>query len=106
MELLLNYMYQGEINVVQEMLPSLIRAAEALRIKGLAVPDDMPSGKDSTKKRSNTSNDTPHPKRRLEEGRRKHQSSLEQNQTSESKKSNTFVEEIENDVGICIYLYF
>lgn len=42
MELLLSYMYQGEINVVQEKLPYLIKAAEALKIKGLAVPDDLP----------------------------------------------------------------
>ncbi|KAB7501649.1 Longitudinals lacking protein [Armadillidium nasatum] len=43
MELLLNYMYQGEVNVVQDSLPNLIKAAEALKIKGLAVPDDIPS---------------------------------------------------------------
>ena len=37
---LLNYMYLGEVNVLQDVLPNLIKAAEALRIKGLAVCDD------------------------------------------------------------------
>ncbi|MCL4134396.1 UNVERIFIED_CONTAM: hypothetical protein GTU68_008326 [Idotea baltica] len=69
MELLLDYMYKGEVNVVQEMLPTLIKAAEALRVKGLAVPDEMPSGKDYStgRKRSNSSNDSPQAKRKSEE---------------------------------------
>lgn len=40
LEALLDYMYIGEVNVVQAELPSLIKAADCLRIKGLAVPDD------------------------------------------------------------------
>ena len=40
MEALLNYMYKGEVNVPQETLPELIKAAEAFKIKGLAVPDE------------------------------------------------------------------
>ncbi|KAF2356458.1 BTB/POZ domain [Trinorchestia longiramus] len=39
-EALLHYMYIGEVNVVQERLAGLIKAAECLQIKGLAVPDD------------------------------------------------------------------
>ncbi|XP_076045223.1 uncharacterized protein LOC143027676 isoform X3 [Oratosquilla oratoria] len=39
-EALLNYMYIGEVNVVQNDLAGLIKAAECLRIKGLAVPDE------------------------------------------------------------------
>ena len=42
LEALLNYMYIGEVNVVQENLAGLIKAAESLRIKGLAVPDEEP----------------------------------------------------------------
>lgn len=44
MEALLNYMYAGVVSVSQSDLAQLIRAAELLEIKGLAVPDDPPSG--------------------------------------------------------------
>ncbi|KAK4324187.1 hypothetical protein Pmani_005189 [Petrolisthes manimaculis] len=43
LEALLNYMYVGEVNVLQNNLSGLIKAAEGLRIKGLAVPDESPS---------------------------------------------------------------
>ncbi|MCL4158088.1 UNVERIFIED_CONTAM: hypothetical protein GTU68_017282, partial [Idotea baltica] len=36
LEALLNYMYKGEVNVLQDRLPGLIRAAEALKVRGLA----------------------------------------------------------------------
>ena len=39
-EALLSYMYVGEVNVLQEKLPGLLKAAECLQIKGLAVPDE------------------------------------------------------------------
>ena len=39
-EALLSYMYLGEVNVLQDNLASLLRAAESLGIKGLAVSDD------------------------------------------------------------------
>ncbi|KAG7172917.1 Longitudinals lacking protein-like 31 [Homarus americanus] len=42
LEALLNYMYLGEVNVLQTELGGLIKAAECLRIKGLAVPDESP----------------------------------------------------------------
>ncbi|XP_042227433.1 protein tramtrack, beta isoform-like [Homarus americanus] len=42
MEALLNYMYLGEVKVLQRDLPGLLRAAECLKIKGLAVPDEAP----------------------------------------------------------------
>ncbi|XP_042875592.1 longitudinals lacking protein, isoforms A/B/D/L-like isoform X11 [Penaeus japonicus] len=45
LEALLDYMYLGEVNVRQSDLASLIKAAENLRIKGLAVPDDEPTNK-------------------------------------------------------------
>ncbi|KAB7498101.1 Longitudinals lacking protein-like [Armadillidium nasatum] len=72
MELLLNYMYQGEVNVVQEKLPSLIKAAEALKIKGLAVPDDLPSTKEpSGRKRSHQGDENLNSRRRNEEKRKR-----------------------------------
>ena len=37
---LLSYMYSGEVNVPQSQLPTLIRAAETLQIKGIAAPDE------------------------------------------------------------------
>ncbi|CAL4126326.1 unnamed protein product, partial [Meganyctiphanes norvegica] len=43
LEALLDYMYQGEVNVLQSDLPGLIKTAECLRIRGLAVPDDEPT---------------------------------------------------------------
>ncbi|MCL4124400.1 UNVERIFIED_CONTAM: hypothetical protein GTU68_005202, partial [Idotea baltica] len=92
MELLLNYMYQGEVNVVQEKLPSLIKAAEALKIKGLAVPDDLPSGKDSSgKKRSNSSQSESEPKRRLEQ--RNRSSSQDMDSQSEANKTQPRIKE-------------
>ncbi|CAL4236513.1 unnamed protein product, partial [Meganyctiphanes norvegica] len=42
-EALLDYMYLGEVNVNQNDLSSLIKTAECLRIKGLAVPDEDPT---------------------------------------------------------------
>ncbi|KAK7080528.1 hypothetical protein SK128_026793 [Halocaridina rubra] len=43
LEALLNYMYLGEVSVLQADLAGLIKAAECLKIKGLAVPDEAPS---------------------------------------------------------------
>ncbi|XP_071514939.1 uncharacterized protein [Panulirus ornatus] len=40
MESLLSYMYAGVVSVAQSDLPQLIKVAEALQIKGLAVPDE------------------------------------------------------------------
>ncbi|KAL7638272.1 UNVERIFIED_CONTAM: hypothetical protein RMT77_010836 [Armadillidium vulgare] len=92
MELLLNYMYQGEVNVVQDSLPNLIKAAEALKIKGLAVPDDIPSGKESSsRKRGNQNSDSSVPKRRAEERKRKANSptvSHDKSEISEQHQNN------------------
>ncbi|KAF2347377.1 BTB/POZ domain [Trinorchestia longiramus] len=43
LEALLDYMYAGEVEVKHSSLSSLIKAAECLCIKGLAVPDGDPS---------------------------------------------------------------
>lgn len=88
MELLLNYMYQGEVNVVQERLPTLIKAAEALKIKGLAVPDDLPSGKESSgRKRTLASDETLHSKRRDEKRKRRNSSELNSIRSSDTTSS-------------------
>ncbi|MCL4131125.1 UNVERIFIED_CONTAM: hypothetical protein GTU68_065518 [Idotea baltica] len=42
LEALLDYMYLGEVDVKQSELAGLIKAAECLKIKGLAVPDEDP----------------------------------------------------------------
>merc|ERR1739838_563379 len=65
LEALLNYMYVGEVNVLQNELAGLIKAAECLQIKGLAVPDEAPS-KDSPKesKRGVAKEESPQAKRR------------------------------------------
>lgn len=43
-EALLDYMYIGEVEIKQSELAGLIKAAECLRIKGLAVADEDPTG--------------------------------------------------------------
>ncbi|XP_069173785.1 zinc finger and BTB domain-containing protein 7A isoform X41 [Procambarus clarkii] len=71
LEALLSYMYAGVVSVAQNDLARLIKAAELLQIKGLAVPDEPPM-KDGAKKNSYpwSSRDdrtSPHPKRRRRE---------------------------------------
>lgn len=39
---------QGEVHVPQSELGSLLRTAEGLQVKGLAVPDDSPRGSSTT----------------------------------------------------------
>lgn len=75
-EALLDFMYHGEVNVPQSSLGSLIKTAEGLQIKGLAVPDDPPASKreqerDKRERDSSSSshleNRSPPPKRRIRE---------------------------------------
>ncbi|KAF2355317.1 BTB/POZ domain [Trinorchestia longiramus] len=40
MEALLDFMYKGEVHVAETEVPSLLRTAEGLQVKGLAVPDN------------------------------------------------------------------
>lgn len=55
LEALLNYMYLGEVNVLQADLAGLIKAAECLKIKGLAVPDEAPSSRSGGKEKRSAS---------------------------------------------------
>lgn len=78
LEALLDYMYLGEVNVRQSDLATLIKAAECLRVKGLAVPDDEPPARkptrsnDSQSRRGDTSSTPPAKRKRrsdIEDGR-------------------------------------
>ncbi|KAK8375749.1 hypothetical protein O3P69_008480 [Scylla paramamosain] len=71
MEALLSYMYDGVVSVLQQDLARLIKAAELLQIKGLAVPDEPPlkelSKKNAYPWSSRDDRSSPHPKRRRRE---------------------------------------
>ncbi|CAG9856996.1 unnamed protein product [Phyllotreta striolata] len=45
---IVDFMYKGEISVVQEQLQSLIKAAESLQVRGLATQDPFGVDKEST----------------------------------------------------------
>ncbi|MCL4121346.1 UNVERIFIED_CONTAM: hypothetical protein GTU68_027660 [Idotea baltica] len=92
MELLLNYMYQGEVNVAQEKLPVLLKAAEALQIKGIAVPDELPSNKEplSKKRRRLSTADYSQSKRRMEENESSPSESMERTNENTSSRLNSY----------------
>lgn len=45
---IVDFMYKGEISVIQEQLQSLIKAAESLQVRGLATQDPFGVDKEST----------------------------------------------------------
>ncbi|XP_045613961.1 protein abrupt isoform X6 [Procambarus clarkii] len=88
LEALLNYMYAGEANVVQSDLARLIKAAECLRIKGLAVPDEAPQLSDSKRPHTDGHRDeTYHPKRRKHDDHSISPSKSNQGHTRERRNS-------------------
>ncbi|KAK4296992.1 hypothetical protein Pmani_030559 [Petrolisthes manimaculis] len=68
LEALLSYMYAGIVSVAQRDLARLIKVAELLQIKGLAVPDELPSDKKNVINSHNTSRDSISPKSKLLRG--------------------------------------
>ncbi|XP_018025595.1 longitudinals lacking protein, isoforms H/M/V isoform X1 [Hyalella azteca] len=93
LDALLNYMYLGEVNVLQKDLSGLIKAAECLQVKGLAVADDVPSPphrtnnsthfKKSTKRLTSTSSDQEKSKR----SRREPEQISDENEHTQSSTS-------------------
>lgn len=47
MKNLLQFMYQGEVSVSQEQIPTFMRVAEALKVKGLTDADNVSIGNSS-----------------------------------------------------------
>lgn len=67
LEALLSYMYLGQVSVPQDDLGGLIKAAECLAIKGLAVPDEPtspPQQESHSRPSAATEEGQPNPKRR------------------------------------------
>ncbi|XP_042233484.1 protein tramtrack, beta isoform-like isoform X4 [Homarus americanus] len=61
LEALLSYMYAGVVSVAQSDLARLIKVAELLQIKGLAVPDEPPnSSKKAYNQRTSDDRTSPH----------------------------------------------
>ncbi|XP_068225819.1 protein tramtrack, beta isoform-like isoform X2 [Palaemon carinicauda] len=75
LEFLLDYMYIGEVNVRQNELSSLLKAAECLKVKGLAVREDDQTQTDSPKRHGSREkrdvSSPPTKRRRAEEYRSK-----------------------------------
>lgn len=63
LEALLNYMYLGEVSVFRTELKSLVKAAEILKVKGLAEQTENSSGNENKVKRSSWEADQPESKR-------------------------------------------
>ncbi|CAH0712768.1 unnamed protein product, partial [Brenthis ino] len=54
MQALVDFMYKGEVNVTQEELPSLLKSAEALQIRGLCSGETSTTGEGRTDSRDFT----------------------------------------------------
>ncbi|XP_042221853.1 RE1-silencing transcription factor B-like isoform X2 [Homarus americanus] len=67
MEALLSYMYAGVASVAQHDLASLLKAAEALCIKGLAAPDGCETQSSSSSSSGGNNTSSPKSKRRKRE---------------------------------------
>ncbi|XP_050723302.1 broad-complex core protein isoforms 1/2/3/4/5-like isoform X2 [Eriocheir sinensis] len=63
-ECLLDYMYCGQVNVRQANLASLLKTAESLKIKGLAVPEANFGNQSSKRNQDHTSSESLSPKKK------------------------------------------
>ncbi|XP_045606090.1 zinc finger and BTB domain-containing protein 7A isoform X4 [Procambarus clarkii] len=68
LEALLSYMYAGIVSVAQRDLARLIKVAELLQIKGLAVPDEIPADKKSTVNNRSLSSERSSPQLKMARG--------------------------------------
>lgn len=89
LEALLDYMYQGEVNVLQGDLPALIKTAECLRIRGLAVPDDEPKQNDTSKRVRESEMNVDAKRQRRRENQQENRSHLEISKEKSYTESNT-----------------
>jgi hypothetical protein len=89
LESLLSYMYVGEVNVVQEKLSGLIKAAECLKIKGLAVLDEEPTPTKISKRPSDNSIHSEPKRRRQDDTNNSSSSTIRQsiNRSEDRRKS-------------------
>lgn len=75
---IVEFMYRGEVNIAQERLSSLLAAAEALRVKGLAAPSNHASN----------SVDSPKLYSSVKRNRKRKYRSTSTNQVFETKSNN------------------
>ncbi|XP_042233530.1 longitudinals lacking protein, isoforms H/M/V-like isoform X1 [Homarus americanus] len=68
LEALLSYMYAGIVSVAQRDLARLIKVAELLQIKGLAVPDEIPIDKKNTANDRSLSSERTSPPSKVSQG--------------------------------------
>jgi len=99
----LNFMYQGEVNIAQEELNSFLAVAEDLRVKGLTQKDTENDKFQSRKQRTETSTKLPAVASRLQQQPTKQQkvqggSALAENRFSSHNKPSTDDDEIQEEV--------
>ncbi|XP_069943910.1 protein tramtrack, beta isoform isoform X3 [Cherax quadricarinatus] len=68
LEALLSYMYAGIVSVAQRDLARLIKVAELLQIKGLAVPDEIPTDKKNVRNNLSLSSERTSPRPKVAHG--------------------------------------
>ncbi|KAK7074887.1 hypothetical protein SK128_002804 [Halocaridina rubra] len=89
LDALLSYMYAGEVSVSQHQLTALIKAAESLHIKGLAVPDEVCNESEKRgHKMSPERRYSPSPKRQRRERANSPIQDMFSSQTTEASASN------------------
>ncbi|KAK8752266.1 hypothetical protein OTU49_017496 [Cherax quadricarinatus] len=103
LEALLSYMYAGVVSVAQNDLSRLIKAAEMLQIKGLAVPDEPPPGDESRTApsrggREDRSSPQPRKRRREENGTPSQGGSQPSNSPPSSPRASPYQVESEHHV--------
>lgn len=99
MEGLLKYMYLGEVNIDKVQVPQFVSAAECLKIKGLALPDEDPTLLHSTgekRRHQNSSAMSPPTK----------QQKIGQKTLEEPQKHFSWPVQLQTDLKVCDCYYF